>query len=157
MNMMNRETVMSFPQDNPHHSLTVGEHEEKAVEYIKAKCGENYRLILAARYHDDGKLLTKSFLDSKGRETPGVAHFYGHEKVGESLFLEMAAETEGKIDGYTLLDDDIRYIAMLIRHHMRPVHAWVESPKAKRRDIMKYGEDFCSDLAILSEADCYAK
>lgn len=54
--------------DNPHHTLTIGEHMISTAKYIK----KNYPtvkkyLIIAALFHDEGKIHCKSYFNSKGK------------------------------------------------------------------------------------------
>ena len=157
------EDKMTFTQDNPHHTLTLGEHEQKAVEYIQENCmlTENFPFLLeAARYHDDGKLFTKTFTDAKGRPTnPPIAHFYRHENVGSYLFLVrgFCARQYDRAGEYPLTDWGILYTSILIGLHMRPVTAWKKSEKATERDRIIYGQELFNDVLAVSEADIQAK
>ena len=154
-----REDLMSMPQDNPNHSLTTGEHEDRAAEYINRNYPYTHCRLFpaaAARYHDDGKYFSKTFLDSRGNVSH-AAHYYGHENIGSYLFLlrgyclkQFAGGDEYRLDGIGIL-----YTAYLISLHMRPMHAWMLSEKAEKRDRRMLGEEICGDLRILGEADRY--
>lgn len=156
-----KEDLMSFVQDNPHHLLTVGEHEEEAYRYIRINHAltEHYPFLLeAARYHDDGKFFTKTFFNMKGERTE-TAHYYGHDNVGSYLFLLRAFCTDQyeRPDEYPLTEWGKLYVATLIGMHMRPLVAWKNSEKARERDRKRIGEELYADILTLNEADLHAK
>lgn len=105
---------MNFKQDNPHHSLTLGEHCMKCGNLLKE---ENYILREAAYLHDIGKVFTKTFRDSKNNVTD-VAHYYGHERVSayESLFYDVVDKKYLDMSDYIYM---IMMRAFLINFHMR--------------------------------------
>lgn len=79
---------VGYKQDNPHHFETLEEH-IKAVVKKAEELGEDLKshadveiLRQAARYHDFGKLYTKTFNDKKKYFT-----YYGHDKVSAYLFM----------------------------------------------------------------------
>ena len=153
-----REQLMSMEQNNPHHTLTVGEHEKKAEEYIDEHCvlTEMYPFLkYAARFHDDGKFFTKVFTNTKGEPTD-IAHFYNHENVGAYLFLTKAFCTDELDSEYEFTEWGKLYIANLIVAHMRP-NVWKESEKAQKKDTDILGELMTGDLQILNAADLQAK
>lgn len=136
-----------FDQDNPHHDMTLYEHMnatyECACELVKEsslseQMKENVRL--AAQYHDIGKLYTKDYHDSKGNETD-VAHYYQHENIGAYMYLSSAAKYESK-----------KVVSTLINWHMRP---YLKDMSEKKRETERtmLGEEFCTMLDILYEAD----
>lgn len=96
-------------QDNPHHTLTLFEHMDKACAYVNIETGANipYQpdLYYAAMWHDIGKKYTKSFLNSKGEVTE-TAHYCGHQ--GYSAWI---------VQGLSGCSNDI---AWLINVHMDP-------------------------------------
>lgn len=65
-------------QDNPHHTLSLQQHMYSAYKYLVDKGIVDTDLLLAASWHDLGKLYTKTFTNTKG-ETTDVAHYYGHQ------------------------------------------------------------------------------
>lgn len=81
------ELLADFSQDNPHHTMTLGEHMDAAKEYAIAH-GYSDVLVKIAALHDIGKLYTKEFKNYKGEPTD-TAHFYGHENFGAYLYLAM--------------------------------------------------------------------
>lgn len=58
--------IDNFPQENSHHTLTLGMHCRKAHEYICKNKPGDVRLAFAALLHDEGKIITKSRINSKG-------------------------------------------------------------------------------------------
>jgi hypothetical protein len=79
------EMEVEFNQRNSHHSLTVGDHEEKARVIAVEK---NYGWLVgwAAAFHDCGKIWCQYF-----KEGDPEAHYYGHECVSAYQFLTMDA------------------------------------------------------------------
>lgn len=129
-------------QDNPNHTLTLLEHSRKCGNLAAEKSG-SHRLYEAGLLHDNGKVFTKVFHNSKGEPTV-EAHYYNHQFVGayNSLFY--------------LKDEwrdvwDILYIANLIQYHMQPY--FIQTEKAKQKFIGLVGEDMYKDIMILHEAD----
>lgn len=69
--------------DNPHHSLSVMEHMNKAADIAEDLAWKDDDLSLVherwvARIHDIGKARTKSFTDRDGNPSK-VAHYIGHQ------------------------------------------------------------------------------
>lgn len=131
-------------QDNTYHTLTIGEHCKKCMEYIKANCDYNV-LEIAALMHDIGKKFTKKFEDSKGNPTD-EAHFYGHQNVSAymSLFYLKNMSKEKLLE-----------VTKYIQWHMHPLN--ISTEKARRRTINLLGDEFYKNLMLLHEADNYAK
>lgn len=143
------DTVKDFNQDNMHHTLTLGEHCEKAWRYI---C-ENYEdgekdhkylpLRLATILHDCGKPFCKTFKNSKGEITE-QAHYYSHEHTGSynSLF-------------YTMICNPLD-VAVLIRWHMQP-YFWEKDAENGKKTMNKYkklwGDELFEMVMKLHEAD----
>lgn len=146
------ESMVSFPQDNPHHRLTLGKHMQTAYQYCIAN-DHPYEVQIAAAYHDCGKFFTKKFENSKGVPTES-AHYYGHENYGTYLFLLDAYQgnERWKYGGF----EKTLYIAQLINWHMRPFEAWgvLEEPKDADRKLL--GEQMISDIINLHAADAQA-
>ena len=72
---------VEFNQRNSHHSLTVGDHEEKA-RVVAMEKGFGYIVSWAAGFHDCGKIWCQTF-----KEGDPEAHYYGHECVSAYQFL----------------------------------------------------------------------
>lgn len=135
-------TVKHYNQDNVHHALTLGEHCEKALEYLCANndnVAEN--LKFATLLHDCGKCFCKTFKNAKGEPTE-QAHYYTHEKVGsyDSLF-------------YNTGGNPIE-IATLIRWHMQP-YFWEKDNNEKLHNKYRklWGESLYQDIMKLHAAD----
>ena len=138
------DELNTIPQDNPHHSLTIGEHCKKCMEYIKERYNDDM-LAMAALLHDIGKNFTKKFEDSKGNPTD-IAHYYGHENVSAymSLFYLRHLHKEQMLE-------TVKYI----QWHMYPVN--IKTQKVRSKAVKLLGEEFCNNLLKLHEADLNAK
>lgn len=144
-----------YSQDNPHHYETLEEH-IKAVTKKAEDLGEILKLrndaeILrqAARYHDFGKLYTKSFNDKKGHYV-----YYGHDKISTYLYL-CHIRKQNIIDelNRVRLCDSHYQTAALILNHME----WY-----RREDMTPIKELFNDDdlyymLELLHEADLWGR
>ena len=144
-----------YSQDNPHHYETLEEH-IKAVTKKAEDLGEILKLrndaeILrqAARYHDFGKLYTKSFNDKKGHYV-----YYGHDKVSTYLYL-CHIRKQNLIDelNRVRLCDSHYQTSALILNHME----WY-----RREDMTPIKELFNDDdlyymLELLHEADLWGR
>lgn len=75
-----------IPHDNPHHTLSVMEHMNKAADIAEDLAWKVDDLSLVherwvARIHDIGKARTKLFTDRDGNPSE-VAHYIGHQNYG---------------------------------------------------------------------------
>ena len=134
------EIVRQYNQNNTHHSLSLGEHCEKAWRYACENNGD-LPLRIASILHDCGKPFTKTFTNSKGEVTE-QAHYYNHERVGsyDSLF-------------YAMICNPLE-VAVLIRWHMQP-YFWEKDNNEKSHNKYKklWGEKLYNDIMLLHEAD----
>lgn len=147
--------LSTINHDNPHHLLTIGGHIQAATKYII----DNYkltfagdihrleRLITAAMYHDIGKKITKTFVNSKG-ETTDIAHYYNHENV--SAYMYLLYETEENINNNL---DKVLYVADLIGLHMKMHCIGADKSKVYEKIKKEVGQVEFEDLCILNEAD----
>ena len=143
-------------QDNPHHSLSIGDHMMSAYNYYMTDMCDvagylyNMDLILstAILMHDCGKPFTKGFLDSKGNPSK-TAHFYNHNNSGSYLCLFYLKEMEFEVD-------ETLHISLLIGLHMRPFLAWNNSERAKERDRRLFGDDIIKQVEIIHQYDVAA-
>ena len=148
--LLNKLSLIS--QDNPHHTLSIGEHcrvcARNVCKIFKERMIFDEKLIYAAWLHDIGKEFTKQFKNYKGEDTD-IAHYYHHENVSayNALFYL-------RNDDFTCFDS-ILDICQLIRWHMKPF--LIETEKAKNKFINLAGQDFYDKLMILHEADVRAK
>jgi tRNA uridine 5-carbamoylmethylation protein Kti12 len=138
-----------FEQDNPHHTLTLGNHCRMCSNWIEhyfwLHDGKDYdsNIVTAGFIHDIGKPFTKQFKNGKG-EVTDIAHYYNHMNVSAYDALFYLRDRYSNID---LLD-----ICQLIRWHMQPYFI-KDSTKATRKFINLVGEEFYDRLMILHEAD----
>lgn len=102
-------------------------------------------LLLAALLHDTGKAQTRE-VDDKGQ-----AHFYGHEKVSQSI-----AATVG--ERLRLSRDEIARLEKITGHHMRP-HWLADEEHVSARAIYRFWRDTGPagvDVCLLALADYLA-
>ena len=132
-----QQQMKEFDQKNPHHSLNLYEHQLQTRKYLD-KAYDSMSVLLAANWHDLGKLFTQTFDDN------GVAHYYDHQNVGAYYFL-------GLFNDYCGLEDIKNEAAALITHHMAP-YFWKED-KTREKYKSLWGEDFYNKIMRLHEAD----
>ena len=141
-----------YSQDNSHHQLTLGEHCDKAWNYVYASLSDwnkdrntyDVELTFATMLHDCGKPFCKTFKNSKGEVTE-QAHYYDHEKVGSynSFFYDIG-------NAYNPL-----YIAVLIRWHMQ-LYFIKDNEKALDKYKKLWGTELYENIMVLHRADKYA-
>lgn len=142
------EAMEGFPQDNPHHTLTLDAHMASAADFCRSH-GFGPMLERVAQYHDIGKFYTKRFENYRGEPTQD-AHYYGHESYGALLYLaQMCCGREPSGEEFR----QILYEAALIGSHMRPLTRWKQNPRSRDQDITLFGEAFVADLEKLHQAD----
>lgn len=141
-------------QNNPHHTLSIGDHMIAALNHYKDMCHkdnieEDILLSVAILMHDCGKMHVKSFVDKDGNISDR-ARYYEHHNVGAYHGLFYLKE----ILDFT--DDEILHISLLINCHMRHFMAYKDSEKARERDRKLFGDDFMMSLDVLHECDLAA-
>ena len=94
--------AMRIPHDNPHHTLNIYDHCDKASD-IALEREFDSEMQIAALIHDIGKPYVKDFHDYKGNIS-NIAHYYSHDNVGAWMSY-----------GSTNID-----IAWLVGNHMGP-------------------------------------
>ena len=146
-----REEAKKISQDNPYHTLTLGEHLDTCRDYCRS-AGASARVQEAAWYHDIGKMYTKRFVNGKGEITE-TAHYYGHENYGAYLYL---CEKACSVNYSDASWEDTLYTANLINWHMRPLTTWQYSPAREKKDRQFMGKDMFEDLMQLHRADIKA-
>lgn len=139
-------SLVDFSQDNPHHTLTLGNHlkacQESVIEQLtNAPELDRPSMREAALIHDLGKRSTKGFFNTKGEPTK-IAHYYQHENVGayEALFLDV---------------EDPLEVSLLVNLHMKP-YTWENgsgSEKTAKRYQEMWGETLYRKVMILHKAD----
>lgn len=133
------DSLVYFDQQNPHHSLTLGEHLHKTHELCKSN---NFNVLSACLMHDCGKPFTQTFESYTGKSS-STAHYYSHEHVSayESLFV---------------LPQGVNpiQISALITWHMQP-YFWERDNNEKLRNKYKkiWGEEFYNSVIALHDAD----
>ena len=133
------DEIMMMPQDNPHHTMSLGEHLSVAAE--KAIINSySTNVYIASLYHDVGKWFCKE-IDDKG-----IAHYYGHENIGAyMLALHFFAND--------ILNKEPFYnVICLVNYHMRP-YVWEKSSRAQSKDKRLFGESFYKQLMDLHYCD----
>lgn len=134
--------MMAFSQDNVHHTLSLGDHQIAACDFLYRNGVSDKVLLNATLFHDIGKLTTKVYTDYSGNVTED-AHYYGHMNTGayDSLFLAHGNFTE---------QERIER-ALLIQYHMQPYFNKTESDNHKWEQ--KLGKELWDKILILHEAD----
>lgn len=133
------DSLIDFDQQNPHHSLTLGEHLYKTHELCKHG---NFNTRLACLMHDCGKPFAQTFKSYNG-ETSDTAHYYGHEHASayESLFV------------YPQGVNPIQ-ISTLITWHMQPYYFKRDGNEKLRNKYKKlWGDELYRSIMALHEAD----
>ena len=138
------ESAVQINHDNPHHSLSIGEHMLKAGELIQEefKAGCPFYLYAAALLHDIGKPYVKSYGED------GVAHYYNHQNYGSYLGLFYADYMKFS------LEETLDFIN-IIYYHMEPLLSWKRSEKAHARAIEELGSLY-NDIMEVHKADVAA-
>lgn len=132
---------ITYKQDNPHHTMSLGEHSICVANNFE----DNNTLYYAGLLHDCGKPFTKFFKELNG-EISDKAVFYNHENCGayDSLFFDYP---EGVNCGN---------VSILINLHMMPFH-WEHDKEHGEKSREKYrklwGEKLYQDVMKLHEAD----
>lgn len=124
---------VGYDQHNPHHSLTLDKHCQKAFQLAKEQ-GLHPYLQYALLFHDCGKPYCQTF------DEDGVAHYYNHNSIGAYRVLSAHDGTED--------ENMIVYMAQLIAYHMLPYNepAWENT---KRR----LPESFINDVELIHRCD----
>lgn len=140
------EKADDYDQKNSHHTLTLGEHCRQTLRNVDKIDAERRPIMstemrYAALLHDEGKIFTQTFKNSKGEITE-QAHYYNHERVGSynSLFYEIPCNN--------------LYVAILIRWHMQP-YFWEKDNNEKLHNKYRklWGEGVYQNIMILHTAD----
>lgn len=151
MEPVNWRELEDFDQCNTNHKFTLGQHLVKAWFYSMQQ-DFSRTVLIAALYHDIGKLYTRSFIDKKGGLSDN-AHYYDHHNYGAYMYLCHNSP-------YTFVEkprlEFVLYVANLINWHMRPFMAWNKSKKALERDRELIGDEMYQDILNLHEADLAA-
>ena len=117
------EKCKNFDQHSKHHSLTLYEHMKKTAEiastdgFVKFDVNDPevvndaYKLLVAAYFHDIGKLITQEF------DKNGEAHYRNHHYASAYMWLCMKG-TKKLLADKKLTQQDLLDVAFLIQNHM---------------------------------------
>lgn len=141
----------NIPHDNPHHSLSVMEHMNKAADIAEDIAWKTEGLSLVherwvARIHDIGKARTKSFTDRNGNPSD-VAHYIGHQNYGAYYSL-IFDNSDFDIPEKDSLDN-----ACLIQWHMEH---YLRNGDALLKFYDMLGPKLKNRLKVLEKADMHA-
>ena len=137
-----------IPHDNPHHSLSVMEHMNKAADIAEDLAWKDDDLSLVherwvARIHDIGKARTKSFTDRDGNPSK-VAHYIGHQNY--SAYYSLIFDNS---DFDISLEDSLDN-ACLIQWHMEH---YLRDPYSLSKFYKMIGPKLLKRLTVLEKAD----
>lgn len=142
------EGADNMDQGNSHHALTLGQHCRKAADYLAKKYESDQTMYVAGLLHDVGKFYTKTNINARGFDD-GNCHYYNHENVSSYLSFFFT-------DVMGMKKDDQIAVANMIFYHMRPYLSWMQSSKARDKDVRRIGEEMYLKIMALHEADLYA-
>lgn len=157
------DALNSFDQDNPFHTMTLGQHMQNTYKYVVKHYNPPVPesdfwgckpLFEAAKYHDIGKLITKDYHDRKGRPTE-TAHYYGHENAGAYLILSEFPFLSS-YDTETYITEEVFVkMATYVNFHMRVSFTWRQYPDGKcaKREKKLFNNYDLYCLELLGEAD----
>lgn len=140
-----------IPHDNPHHSLSVKEHMNKAADIAEDLAWRVDGLSLVherwvARIHDIGKARCKSFTDRDGNPSE-VAHYIGHQNYSAYYSL-IFDNSDFDISLKDSLDN-----ACLIQWHMEH---YLRKGSALYKFYNMIGPKLTQRLKVLEKADMTA-
>lgn len=140
------EKARGYDQRNSHHTLSLFDHMSKTARYVdeRVDLDEEWFVIMAAAWHDIGKLDTQSI------DEDGEAHYYDHQCASAYRFLCGCPDLM-PWDDYCI--DDVLYAASLITWHMQ--HYQCGSADALLEWCFKRGFSarFAKYLIMINEAD----
>lgn len=117
------EKCQGFNQHNRHHKLDLYEHMKKTADIIASPnfikydvknpeiVFDMYKIMLAAYFHDIGKLITQEFDEN------GEAHYRNHHNASAYIFLCMKG-TKKLIKDKVLTQQELLDTVFLIQNHM---------------------------------------
>jgi tRNA nucleotidyltransferase (CCA-adding enzyme) len=100
---------------------------------------------IAAKYHDLGKLYTRSFDDQ------GIAHYYGHDSVGAYKFMQTIEFWLSQ--NYSM--EEVFEIIFYINYHMKG-HKDIRHPKAEVKYRALFGNERYEKLIRFANCDMIA-
>ena len=140
--------ICNIEHNNPHHSLTIGNHCIATYLNLLHDNVEDWKLNLAALLHDIGKPFCKVFIDSKGNPCD-VAHYYQHHLVSAYMAVPYLMSCDTVIS-----NDDLLEILALIDYHMHP-YFWEKDDNEKMEKKYKrlWGDCLYDKIMNLHYAD----
>ena len=141
----------NIPHDNPHHTLSIRDHMDKAADIAEDLAWKDDDLSLVherwvARIHDIGKPRCKTFTDRNGNPS-AVAHYIGHQNYGAyySLIFDGAY--------FDVPEKDSLDNACLIQWHMEH---YLRKGEALLKFYAMFPPKFRKRLRVLEKADMTA-
>lgn len=139
-------------QDNPWHFESIGKHSMRVAKIAKQELLTNDRykyltngygslIILAAKYHDVGKLFTRTYDDDN------VAHYLGHANVGTYWLLTHLDHVP--FAGFPV--EDVYLFLFLVNYHMKPKQWNNQKTLDKWQHILR--KNWFDALMLLNECD----
>lgn len=123
-------------EQNHHHIYKVYEHNLNTLKFCPSS---DWRVRLAALFHDIGKPKTRKFID-------GAATFYNHEYAG-------AKQVERIMKRLKFSTEDYLKVTNLVRNHMFYYNVGEVTAASVRRLIVKVGKENLQDLIDLRVGD----
>jgi putative nucleotidyltransferase with HDIG domain len=111
--------------------------------YLNVNRSPRGLLCLAALYHDVAKPQTRQV------EPGGRIRFFEHDQIGAEVITHRASELH-------FSNDEIHRLALIVRHHMRPLLLSQGTEMPSRRSVYRFFRDVDVagiDIALLSLAD----
>lgn len=134
--------LIGYDQHNPHHKYTLGEHINLTEEYVTRYNPTLDTVRMAARYHDIGKVKTRTF------NADGIAQYYNHANYSAYQYLVQHVDTSA-----ILTKDDFNLeVANIINWHMEPF-GWEKNDRQRQYAYRLLSEDLFNKIMILHEAD----
>lgn len=139
-------------QDNPWHFESIGKHSMRVAQIARQKLltddrykyltnGYGSLMLLAAKYHDVGKLFTRVYDDNN------VAHYLSHANVGTYWLLTHLNYVP--FAGFPM--EDVYFFLFLVNYHMKPKQWHNQKTLNKWEKLLR---KTCFDaLMLLSECD----
>lgn len=123
-------------EQNHHHIYKVFDHNVYAMKHCPSK---DWRVRLAALFHDIAKPKTRKFID-------GAATFYNHEYVGAKMVERIMKRLK-------FSTEDSTKVVNLVKNHMFYYNVGEVTAASVRRLIVKVGKENLQDLIDLRVGD----
>ena len=139
--------MVTFNQDIPHHTYTLGVHMAVAQKHVYDRREDFYdfpHMYIAAMVHDWGKFFTKTYNEQ------GKALYYDHGEVGAYYLLTHLNVIPVPERGVTA--DDILKILFFVNYHMRPFDFLANDLLLHEAEEI-YGAHNLHDLVVFNHID----